>query len=66
MNFTSENFDWVSHLSIFLHEFKKWLSRAMPGLAADGHKQLLLHQLLAGLPKPISMQICASGETSNL
>ena len=38
----------------------------MPGLAADACKQLLLHQLLVGLPKSISMQIHASGEMSDL
>jgi len=32
-------------------------------LAANVRKQLLLHP--AGLPKPISMQICASGETAD-
>ena len=53
-------------LSVFLHDLKKLLSGAMPGLAADARKQLLLHQLLAGLPKSISTQIHASGETSDL
>jgi len=65
MNFTSGNFDQVSRC-VFLHNPKKLLSGAMPGLAADARKPLLLHQLLAGLPKSISTQIRASGETSDL
>ena len=53
-------------LSVFLHDLKKLLNGAMPGLDTAARKQLLLHQLLAGLPNPISMQIRASGETSDL
>jgi len=30
-------------LSVFLHDLKKLLGGAMPGFAADTHKQLLLH-----------------------
>ena len=53
-------------LSVFLHDIKKLLSGAMPGLETAARNQLLLHQLLAGLPSSISMQIRASGETSDL
>jgi len=38
----------------------------MPALETAVRNQLLLHQLLAGLPSSISMQIRASGETSDL
>ena len=38
----------------------------MPGLDTAARNQLLLHQLLAGLPNPVSMQIRVSGETSGL
>ena len=38
----------------------------MPNLEALARNQLLLHQLLAGLPNTISKQLCATGSTTDL
>ena len=53
-------------LSVFFHELKKLLSAAMPNLEASARNQLLLHQLLAGLPNSISKQLRATGDTTDL
>lgn len=53
-------------LSVFFHDLKKLLSAAMPNLEASARNQLLLHQLLAGLPSSISKQLRATGDTTNL
>ena len=53
-------------LSVFLHDLKKLLSAAMPNLEASARNQLLLHQLLAGLPSSISKQLRATGDTTDL
>jgi len=38
----------------------------MPSLEAASQKQLLLHQLLAGLPNFVSKQLWATGETNDI
>ena len=38
----------------------------MPELAEDASQQLLIHQFLAGLPAPVSRQLRAVGNTTNL
>ena len=38
----------------------------MPNLEASAWNQLLLHQLLAGLPSSISKQLHATGDTTNV
>ena len=53
-------------LSVFVHDSKKLLEQAMPGLTADAKKQLVLHQFLAGLPSTVSRQLRAAGETKDL
>ena len=51
---------------MFLHDLKKLLSAAMPNLEALARNQLLLHQLLAGLPSSISKQLRATSDTTDL
>ena len=53
-------------LSVFLHDLKKHLNAAMPNLEASAWNQLLLHQLLAGLPNSISKQLRATGDTTSV
>ena len=53
-------------LSVFVYDMKKLLERAMPSLDKSGRDQLLLHQLLAGLPQNVSRQLRATGETKTL
>ena len=50
-------------LSLFLHDLKRLLDQAMPGLEANAREQLLLHQFMAGLPDTISSQLRATGDT---
>ena len=53
-------------LSVFTHGLKKLLSQAIPALEGEERDQLLVHQLLEGLPRPVSRQIRAIGETADL
>ena len=53
-------------LSVFVHELKKLLDQAIPGLDADARDQLLLHQFLGGIPPAVSRQLRATGETKTL
>jgi len=53
-------------LSVFYHDLKRLLGQAMPSLKAASQKQLLLHQLLAGLPNFVSKQLRATGETNDI
>jgi len=53
-------------IALYLHDLKRLLKQAMPGLAAEAAKPLLLHQFLAGLPGPISRQLRAVGVADNL
>ena len=48
--------------SMYVHNFKKLLDQAMPGLDKTARKQLLLHQFLAGLQEAVSCQLRAIGE----
>ena len=53
-------------LSLFVQDLKQKLLHAMPDISAPAREQLLLHQLLAGLPLSISKQIRAAGDVSRL
>ncbi|KAL5517593.1 hypothetical protein EMCRGX_G003174 [Ephydatia muelleri] len=53
-------------LSVFLYDLKKLLQHAMPDVTADVRSQLLLHQLLVGLPTAVSKQLRANGEVNDL
>ena len=53
-------------LSVYLHELKQLLRRAMPDADAGTCDQLLLHQFVGGLPTHISKQLRATGEISDL
>ena len=53
-------------LSMYVHDLKKLLSQAMPALAGEARDQLLIHQLLDGVPAAVSKQIRATGETAQL
>ena len=53
-------------LSVFVHDLKKLLEQAMPGLNAAARDPLLLHQFISGLPEAMSRQLRASGETTSL
>ena len=53
-------------LPLFLHDLKRLLDQAMPGLPNKAREQLLLHQFLAGLPSTLSKQLCSSGDTKAL
>ena len=49
-------------LPLFLHDLKRLLDLAMPGLTNKAREQLLLHQFLTGLPSAISKQLCSLGD----
>ena len=51
---------------IYVYELKQLLRQAMPELAENASQQLLIHQFLAGLPAPVSCQLQAVGNTTNL
>ena len=53
-------------IGMYLYELKRLLRQAMPELAEDASQQLLIHQFLAGLPAPVSRQLRAVGNTTNL
>ena len=53
-------------LSVFIHDVKKMLERAMPNIDGETRNRLLLHQLMAGLPSEINKQLRATGETKDL
>ena len=53
-------------LTLFVHNLKTLLDRAMPGMDADARGQLLVHQFLTGIPQTVGTQIRASGETLTL
>ena len=52
--------------TLYLHDLKRLLQQAMPGLVESTSNLLLLHQFLSGLPGPISRQLCALGDTKDL
>lgn len=53
-------------ISVFVHDLKKLLEQAMPGLEKPARDILLLHQFLAGIPENVSRQLRATGETLTL
>ena len=53
-------------LNLYVHELKHLLQQTMPDLQAEAKEQLLLHQLLTGLPNTISRQLRSTGETKQL
>ena len=53
-------------LSVFVHELKQLLTRAMPKVEGEARDQLLLHQFLSGLPEAVSKQLRASGQVKDL
>ena len=53
-------------LSVYLHELKQLLKRAMPDADAGTRDQLLLHQFVGGLPTRIGKQLRATGEINDL
>ena len=53
-------------LSIFVQDVKRLLLQAMPDLDQGTRNQLLLHQVIAGLPVHVGRQLRAIGETTNL
>ena len=44
-------------LSVYVHNLKVLIERAMPGIDATSRGQLLLHQFLAGIPQHVSRQL---------
>lgn len=53
-------------LSVYLHNLRKLLNQAMPGVDRDTKEKLLLHQLLVGLPATISRQLRSTGDVEDL
>jgi len=53
-------------ISVYVHELKKLLDQAMPGLDTGARDQLLLHQFLAGIPRDISKPIRAASDVKSL
>ena len=53
-------------IALYLHDLKRLLRQAMPELAENATKPLLLHQFLSGLPGPVSRQLRATGDTKEL
>ena len=53
-------------LSVYVHNLKVLIERAMPGIDATSRGQLLLHQFLAGIPLQVSRQLRAMGDTTDL
>ena len=51
---------------MFVHDLKKLLEQAMPGLEENARNQLLLHQFLSGLPEAASKQLRVGGEVKAL
>jgi len=53
-------------ISVYVHELKKLLDQAMPGLDTGARDQLLLHQFLVGIPRDISKPIRAASDVKSL
>ena len=53
-------------VGMYLYEMKRLLRQAMPELSDDASRQLLIHQFLTGLPAPVSRQLRAVGNMTNL
>jgi len=52
-------------ISLYIHNLRKLLSRALPD-AAQATKEPLLQQYMVGIPKDIARQLRASGEVNML
>ena len=53
-------------LSLYLHDLRQLIDRAMPKLDLALKEQLILHQFVAGLPATINRQLRATGDMTNL
>ena len=53
-------------IALYLHDLKQFSQQAMPEIAENASKLLLLHQFLSGLPGPVSQQLRATGDTKEL
>ena len=53
-------------IPVFVHDLKKLLEMAIPGINKEAKDSLLLHQFVAGLPELITKQLRASGEVKTL
>ena len=53
-------------LSLYLHDLRQLIDRAMPKLDLALKEQLILHQFVAGLPATINRQLRATGDMANL
>ena len=53
-------------ITLYAHELRKLLTRAIPDMTTASREPLLLHQFLSGIPEPISRQLRASGEITTL
>ena len=53
-------------IPVFVHDLKKLLEMAIPGMNKEAKDALLLHQFVAGLPELITKQLRASGEVKTL
>ena len=53
-------------LSVYVHNLKVLIERAMPDIDATSRGQLLLHQFLAGISGHVSRQLRAMGDTTDL
>eukprot|EP00731_Ephydatia_muelleri_P003473 Em0001g3473a len=52
--------------TVFSHDLRKLIVRAMPEIDSKARDQLLLHQFIAGLPLRVSRELRAAGETKEL
>ncbi|KAL5494155.1 hypothetical protein EMCRGX_G015433 [Ephydatia muelleri] len=53
-------------LTVFSHDLRKLIVRAMHEIDSKARDQLLLHQFIAGLPLRVSRELRAAGETKEL
>jgi len=53
-------------IPVFVHDLKKLLKMAIPGMNKEAKDSLLLHQFVAGLPELITKQLRVSGEVKTL
>jgi len=53
-------------LSVFCHELKRLIDRAMPAADVATRQQLVIHQFLTGLPLEVSKRLRAAGEINDL
>ena len=53
-------------VSVFVHNLKRLLDKTMPNLETNARSELVLHQLIAGMPVHISTQLRATGDTKKL